>query len=238
MKKHRFTLMELLMVIAIIAILFSMIFPSFSKARKKAAIVVCMNNQNQINKLKTLYATNNNNIFPLEYGYYPRYGMRYRVNEKSLNMARLRDTGILTEDHAELLYCPDWKDGYFEKIEPKNWAGKFGNRLDSTPGHSYRSYYTSRPIRQVTIGGEQPEGKMRLSKLGNIGAVLTEQLYLTFGKQGADVAMPHDNKITTTYLDGSSSAVTMGSYFRENSAQNFTSDNRVRLAWEYLDNNK
>lgn len=50
-----FTLIELLVVIAIIAILAAILFPVFAKAREKARLTACMNNQVQLGRALLLY---------------------------------------------------------------------------------------------------------------------------------------------------------------------------------------
>ena len=56
----KFTLIELLIVIAIIAILVSILLPSLTRARRKTMQVVCMNNQHQIGLGFAIYANKNN----------------------------------------------------------------------------------------------------------------------------------------------------------------------------------
>ncbi len=59
----KFTLIELLIVIALIAILMTFLLPSISAARNKARMAVCMSNLAQITRANILYANGNNNFF-------------------------------------------------------------------------------------------------------------------------------------------------------------------------------
>lgn len=58
--KKRFTLIELLIVIAIIAILASMLLPVLNKVREKSKTILCMNNIKQISTAQVLYADDYN----------------------------------------------------------------------------------------------------------------------------------------------------------------------------------
>ena len=56
--KNRFTLIELLIVIAIIGILLTLLLPSLSRAREVARSAVCMNNANQFGQLYLQFIIN------------------------------------------------------------------------------------------------------------------------------------------------------------------------------------
>lgn len=56
----KFTIIELLVVVAIIGILATLLMPKLNKARENAKIAVCLSNQKQIATAYQLYATTNN----------------------------------------------------------------------------------------------------------------------------------------------------------------------------------
>jgi prepilin-type N-terminal cleavage/methylation domain-containing protein/prepilin-type processing-associated H-X9-DG protein len=63
-----FSLIELLVVVAIIGILASLLMPSLSKAREKARISVCTSNQKQISTATALYMDDSEGYFPTAAG--------------------------------------------------------------------------------------------------------------------------------------------------------------------------
>jgi type II secretory pathway pseudopilin PulG len=62
--KKTFTLIKLLVVIAIVAILVSMLLPSLAKARVAAKDAVCLSNLKQVGTSYTQYASQNSRYYP------------------------------------------------------------------------------------------------------------------------------------------------------------------------------
>lgn len=60
-----FTLMELLVVIAVIAILASLLLPALSKAKSRARMIWCLNNKRTLGLAWTMYADENSETLVL-----------------------------------------------------------------------------------------------------------------------------------------------------------------------------
>ena len=105
-----FSLIELLTVIAIIAILAGIIFPVFSSAKEKARTTVCQSNLKQLALAAMMYADDNNKCYP------PAYNSRMHVwtNENVLYYQYVKN--------REIFYCPD--SPYTEGLSEVPWGIK------------------------------------------------------------------------------------------------------------------
>jgi prepilin-type N-terminal cleavage/methylation domain-containing protein len=97
-----FTLIELLVVLANLA---SLLLPTLSKAKSKALLIKCINNQRQIGIALKMYTDDNAEwmpaVFPFAFGEGPRI-----FEHKGLNTLKLMDTKTFSPGLVALHYQP------------------------------------------------------------------------------------------------------------------------------------
>ena len=112
MKLKKFTLIELLIVIAVIGILSSLLLPILKEARKKAKIAVCTSNQKQLSISFTMYSDDHDLSAPLGSGswtpwddYLSSYDGRSDYSDILFDnpTAKIEDLG---ESHGAVYRCP------------------------------------------------------------------------------------------------------------------------------------
>ena len=101
-KKRRFTLIELLIVMAIIAILAAMLLPALNKARERARATGCLNNLKQVGSYMMIYAQDSEDCLPPT------------DNSTRYWSVALKDGGYL--EYSDLMVCPAAWPFHFENV--------------------------------------------------------------------------------------------------------------------------
>lgn len=100
----RFTILELLVVIAVIGILATILLPSLTKAQYSARLALCASNISQSGKGAFSYATQNNLKFPEQYDHKPYSTYILRDGKPYYNLGLINEQGYISPDVA---FCPE-----------------------------------------------------------------------------------------------------------------------------------
>ena len=124
--RNYFTLIELLIVIAIIAILAAMLLPALNKARMSATRTGCLSNFKQIGSMQLMYADSYDGGFvPGYYNDAPNWGY-----------TRILEAAGLAKHDDKVFLCP--------AENSRNWD----NTLQTYTGHYGTNFHLSGPIKK------------------------------------------------------------------------------------------
>jgi len=138
-RKDGFTLIELLVVIAIIAILAAMLLPALMKAKQKATLASCLNNQRQLALTWQMYASDNADYMV---GFGTTVAQDWRVDPGASSFVIPTIPGGLgNSSAAEFFDREGYKQGAFFRYTPNgNIIHCPGDTRSKAPPFSFCSY--------------------------------------------------------------------------------------------------
>ena len=202
----RFTLVELMMMIAIIAVLIALLLPVLGRARESARRALCTSNQRQLWVGELMYADDNEGVVPIgphDTWWQAGYHM-YIVDYCGwVNLGHVYRTGLATE--RELFYCPS-----FDNSEDDSFT-KNGSINPWPPGHATKrtraQYMTTARYRYSLFTGEYETQTPKVQNIKPSYAVLSDLAMHT-----GVLLRRHWEGVIVTYGDGSTSWVWRSAY--------------------------
>ena len=202
--KRRFTLIELLIVITIIAILASMLLPALNQARNKSKSIKCVNHLKQLGVGLQLYADDNNGYIPV-YASWNDWGAPLRYWGEALCV----DNHYLP-NNISLVRCPAWP------VSSGDWSESYGMPLYGyyATNENYGYFLSSEwlpgatHIRNIIIrkikNPSQIDILLDSVNTGSGKAINPQIAYVSTG--AAMIHMRHQQKANTLKADGSAAS--------------------------------
>lgn len=206
----KFSLIELLVVVAIIGILASLLLPVLSKARKTAKLAVCKSQQKQISTTIFLYADDNEDYIvpaPAGINHLTWDDQLSTYDQRNLSSAVIAGTQGIDESDmtsSNIYLCPS--DNLASAAAGKaRRTYSFNNGAHLGTDDWGLNFNNPDPLKLNEVNS--PVNCLMLSEWSNSGSYLGKTWYSVLGQTGdIDTGMttPHDSsqKFNVLYVDG------------------------------------
>ncbi len=154
---NAFTLVELMVVIAIVAVLLSILLPSLTKAREAARNLHCQVNLKQLAIASIVYSNDHKGIVPYGAYYNPDPEVTVIIDHTFLAATRQILFNDYAVNRAALWMCPLGVYRDYKSINPSYLSDKFYSETSSSSANSNRTNYgyyvgPGRDIANATFG--------------------------------------------------------------------------------------
>lgn len=185
-QRLKFTLVELLVIIGVIAILISILLPSMTTAREKAKTAICLSNMKQKYGVTQAFMRDNGNKLPAISGVGNRFDDDHDNNIPTENKSGLEGPtqimlyaqGLETAAGGEKLasfLCPSTREP-FQNLQDNDLRRiSYSFNLMPTKASSESRYHMSNPLKAIamTKNNNQPNEVLMLSESDNVIGYVT-----------------------------------------------------------------
>ena len=236
--KQRFTLIEVLVVVAIIGILASLLLPSLGKARSRAKRITCASQQKQLGIALYNYTDDNDQYMPVHLAshytwddYIAGYDGRASIPEAQ----KPTSYTSITDDQNKLYLCPEDTttplNGYTKKSYGITvWNPTWSDCLEGISGG-----WTNGPMsRSISSIGSTGDTILLAERLDNKNVMGYKEGYVSHIVQNGIVdtnssPIPHNDKFNYLFVDGH---VELMTFYQTLNGQTYVWSNSLDTKWD------